>query len=111
MSVKKRKNVLIASLIMVAAVIFVSSPARGDEKKNWAVTVYGAIQTHSDLGGTFLNPDFDSDYHFLAPFPGTPISTRASPSATAFPTLPERHGLRRSNTTGHTSSWITCSSN
>ncbi len=67
MSVKKsREKVLIATLIMVATVIFASSPALGDEQKNWAVTVYGAIQTHSDLGGTFLNPDFDSDYHFLA---------------------------------------------
>ena len=34
--------------------------------KDWAVTVYGAIQTRSDFHEMFYNPDFDNDYKLLA---------------------------------------------
>lgn len=61
-----RKEVLVVILLAVLAVLASVPAAMAEDKKNWAFTVYGAVQTHSDLGGTFINPDFDHDYHFLA---------------------------------------------
>jgi hypothetical protein len=61
-----RKAVLSGVLLAFLAALPVPSSAGEEPKKDWAVTVYGAVQTHSDLAGTFYNPDFDSSCEFLA---------------------------------------------
>lgn len=61
-----RKAALIGILLAILETLSTAPSAMAEEKKNWAVTVYGAVQTHSDLAGTFYNPDFDSGYRFLA---------------------------------------------
>ncbi len=66
MRANTRKAALIGILLAIMETLSTAPSAMAEEKKNWAVTVYGAVQTRSDLWGTFYNPDFDSSYHFLA---------------------------------------------
>ncbi|NPU83455.1 MAG: hypothetical protein HPY65_03120 [Syntrophaceae bacterium] len=66
MQTKRVMVVQVALFLFFLSGFAVPPSASAEGKGNWAATVYGAVQTHSDLTGTFTNPDFDSAYHFVA---------------------------------------------
>lgn len=66
MKTRHRKAFRVAITVLVLAVFATPFPAAADTGGDWAVTAYGAVQTHSDLWEMFHNPDFENNYHFLA---------------------------------------------